>query len=131
MIIPDPGNAQACDRFAYVLSTPLKFSDPSGHANIWGHDETRNWWGAGYGPGEEPPIVQAPSNALDNAWKFTTSTAGIGSIFYESLDWVITIKDIVSGVSPAIALLGLMPILPGCVGKYIDDINKIDVFKVF
>jgi hypothetical protein len=127
-IIPDPGNAQAWDRFAYVVNNPLKYSDPSGHAHIWGHDETGG--GGGHGPQNPTPIPQAPPNALDNAWDFTTSAAEIvGSIIYEPLDWAITIKDVASGESPAIALIGLLPIFPGCVGKYIDDITQLFKFK--
>ncbi|MFZ3069971.1 MAG: RHS repeat-associated core domain-containing protein [Anaerolineaceae bacterium] len=30
-IVPDPGNSQAFDRYAYVNNNPLKYTDPSGH----------------------------------------------------------------------------------------------------
>jgi len=30
-IVPNPGDAQAFDRYAYVLNNPLKYNDPSGH----------------------------------------------------------------------------------------------------
>jgi RHS repeat-associated protein len=34
-IVPQPGNPQALNRYAYVLNNPLRFNDPSGHwANI-------------------------------------------------------------------------------------------------
>jgi hypothetical protein len=31
-IVPQPGNPQALNRYAYVLNNPLKYTDPSGHA---------------------------------------------------------------------------------------------------
>jgi len=30
-IVPEPGNSQAWDRFAYTLNNPLRYVDPSGH----------------------------------------------------------------------------------------------------
>ena len=30
-IVPNPGDAQAFDRYAYVLNNPLRYSDPTGH----------------------------------------------------------------------------------------------------
>jgi hypothetical protein len=31
-IVPDPANPQALNRYAYVLNNPLRYTDPSGHA---------------------------------------------------------------------------------------------------
>jgi len=31
-IVPDPANPQSLNRYAYVLSNPLRYTDPSGHA---------------------------------------------------------------------------------------------------
>jgi RHS repeat-associated protein len=30
-IVPEPGNPQALNRYAYVTNNPLKYTDPSGH----------------------------------------------------------------------------------------------------
>jgi len=30
-VVPQPGNPQALNRYAYVLNNPLKHTDPSGH----------------------------------------------------------------------------------------------------
>jgi hypothetical protein len=30
-IIPDPGNPQAWDRYAFTLNNPIRYTDPSGH----------------------------------------------------------------------------------------------------
>ena len=30
-IVPEPGNSQAFDRFAYVSNNPVKYLDPTGH----------------------------------------------------------------------------------------------------
>jgi hypothetical protein len=29
--VPEPGNPQALNRYAYVYNNPLKYTDPSGH----------------------------------------------------------------------------------------------------
>jgi len=31
-IVPEPGDPQALNRYAYVLNNPLRYNDPSGHA---------------------------------------------------------------------------------------------------
>jgi RHS repeat-associated protein len=34
-IVPNPGNPQAWDRYAFVYNNPLKYTDPSGHDPWW------------------------------------------------------------------------------------------------
>jgi RHS repeat-associated protein len=53
-IVPEPGNPQALNRYAYTLNNPVKYTDPTGHANdpfVGGRQ--REWW--------ESPTLQAPS----------------------------------------------------------------------
>ena len=33
-IVPEPGNPQALNRYSYVLNNPLRYTDPSGHAQV-------------------------------------------------------------------------------------------------
>jgi RHS repeat-associated protein len=35
MIVPEPSNAQALNRYAYVYNNPLNYTDPSGHSALW------------------------------------------------------------------------------------------------
>jgi len=46
-IVPQPGNPQALNRYSYVLNNPLKYSDPSGHAN---DPNAQGGIGAGWDP---------------------------------------------------------------------------------
>ena len=51
-LIPSPGNPMAWDRYAYVLNSPMRYSDPSGHVNEQGagigggsiEDVYPGWW---------------------------------------------------------------------------------------
>lgn len=36
-IVPDPGNSQDYDRYAYARNNPIKYTDPSGHCTVSGH----------------------------------------------------------------------------------------------
>ena len=36
-IVPDPGNPQTLNRYAYALNNPVKYTDPSGHATPEAH----------------------------------------------------------------------------------------------
>jgi len=40
-IVPEPGNPQALNRYSYVLNNPLRYTDPSGHAECV--DDECNW----------------------------------------------------------------------------------------
>src|SRR5690606_29713383 len=37
LIVPDPSNPQAFNRFSYVISNPINLTDPSGHCYIGGY----------------------------------------------------------------------------------------------
>jgi RHS repeat-associated protein len=84
-IVPEPGNPQALNRYAYSLSNPLKYIDPSGHASrpscagqpdCGVDDEDDN--GSGFTPPPNPvsPII---SGCTDSAcrYDFYSVTAGV------------------------------------------------------
>jgi len=61
-LIPEPGNPQSWDRYAYVENNPLRYTDPSGHMQSCGMEGCgivppliipRSQWGQ-YAPGENP-----------------------------------------------------------------------------
>ncbi len=72
-VVPQPGHPQALNRYSYVLNNPLKYTDPTGHANIAGTtpDDTE---GGKYIP---PPPVKPPTcdeNGVPDqtqAWVYT------------------------------------------------------------
>ena|GEM_PF-5947051 len=36
-MVPEPGNPQALNRYAYVVNNPLRYTDPSGHLPWWAY----------------------------------------------------------------------------------------------
>jgi hypothetical protein len=57
-LIPDPGNPQAWDRYAFTLNNPVKYIDPTGHISCKklgteGCDKNGN-----FVDNEPPPVVQ-------------------------------------------------------------------------
>ena len=59
-IVPEPGNSQGYNRYAYVMNNPLKYTDPTGYIQCEGADDCT-----------EPPA--APSPGEDPAWDRATS----------------------------------------------------------
>ncbi len=37
-LVPEPGNPQSLNRYAYVTNNPLRYADPSGHCVVGGHE---------------------------------------------------------------------------------------------
>jgi RHS repeat-associated protein len=69
-IVPEPGNPQALNRYAYVFNNPLKYLDPSGHDPCGGpgvHVPDCGVEGWGLKPGKTKPAVNTKP-----AWKTYT-----------------------------------------------------------
>jgi len=115
-IVPEPGNPAALNRYSYVLGNPLRYTDPTGHANecgIYGGTSCGD-----YGPKIPVESVQAPPDALDNVWAVTEL---IGSVLAEPADWVITARDFLNGNGSPWALVGVLPFVPSSAGKWVDE----------
>jgi RHS repeat-associated protein len=42
-MVPEPGNPQSLNRYSYVLNSPLKYTDPSGHEHWLGEGGGESW----------------------------------------------------------------------------------------
>ena len=126
-IVPEPGNPQALNRYSYVLENPLRYTDPTGHANECGTQAGTSC--GGVGPLWPVEIIQAPPDALNNVWAVTEL---VGSVLAEPADWVITARDFLRGEGSPWALVGLLPLVPSSAGKWADEVasglaKKIDI----
>ncbi|RLC83572.1 MAG: hypothetical protein DRI79_13785, partial [Chloroflexi bacterium] len=63
-IVPDPGNPQDLNRYAYVRNNPLRYTDPSGHRLAYDPEGEFTW--TFYD--DNPIIVEAPETVL-NEWE--------------------------------------------------------------
>ena len=72
-MVPEPGNPQALNRYAYVLNNPLRYNDPSGHAVCVDDDCS-----IVFGPRERHLIRRGPSayywaqGGLEMVWDWLT-----------------------------------------------------------
>jgi len=115
-VVPEPGNPQSLNRYAYVLNNPIRYNDPTGHAYECGVYAGTSC--ADVGPKFPGEIIQAPPDALDNVWAVTEF---VGAVVLEPADWVLTARDFLSGQGSPWALVGLLPLVPSSVGKYADE----------
>jgi RHS repeat-associated protein len=117
-LVPQPGNAQDWDRYAYVRNNPVAYSDPSGHKQECGHGGDTHC-GVGAGPLIATQIVQAREGSLDNIWAVTEFALGFVA---EPADWAVTSSHCIQGDCDPLMLLGLLPFIPSSLGSHTDDI---------
>jgi RHS repeat-associated protein len=75
-IVPEPGNPQALNRYSYVLNSPVRYTDPSGHM----HPEDNRPY---FPPKNEPFDPPVPGDyAYNYAESWVTGVQGIGGNFF-------------------------------------------------
>ncbi len=118
--MPDPGNPQSLNRYAYALNSPLRYTDPTGHA--W-RDMSD-----GAGPNGTGSWAGALASAARTNQEYSTVRAllvTVASVAAEPIDWGVTLHQCVTeGCNPALAALGLLPFIPGSVATHLDDISE-------
>ncbi len=136
-IVPEPGNPQALNRYAYVLNNPLRYTDPSGRRPTSGCE----YEGCSLRPGllpdsawqlpdgtqlpYDPQLAAAYSNSplLDPQTTAIVQTA-VGFLC-EWCDWGMTFYAWSQGDFSWWDLAGLLPILPAAVRRNADDLLEV------
>ena len=136
-IIPGAGDSKSYDRYTYVNNNPVRFVDPSGHANECGYNGTG---GCPHGPTvptlvyDQNGISQSAAsgvpledirNGVNNTWALVEFLLTVVS---DPADMIVSVRDCISGQCSPLMLLGLLPIIPSSLGKHVDDL--VDVEKV-
>jgi RHS repeat-associated protein len=126
-IVPEPGNPQAFNRYSWVLGNPLKFSDPSGHMEIYGgsYEPYSDYWYTYVNPNaagcqaSQEHIAQVGSLAVD-------FTPGVGDA--KGFAEVFTGRDLITGESlGAWRFLGLVGLSEVRHLRYADEILEMGV----
>ncbi len=97
-IVPDPANPQSLNRYAYVLNSPINFSDPSGHRECGATDNCNA--PLPYIPNERRPIEVTAWEARLLAIAAFAEAHGHGERQEEAIVWVALNR--VSGKTPII-----------------------------
>lgn len=133
-LIPGVYNPLALDRYAYVQNNPIRSNDPTGHDKCTGNQdflpdcETINGeWTRDWSVGEDDPYFDGDLGTKET---FTAIGEGIdlvGSIVVEPYDWYLTGRECLNGDCSPLALLGLLPFIPGSkADDIVDLITRLD-----
>jgi RHS repeat-associated protein len=123
-LVPDPGNPQSHNRYAYVLNSPVNYTDPSGHreCEIICDGETSSWrtyqdasWTGDW------DLEQQAANAAAAETVLTGVIETAAGILWEPVDWALALRDGFQWYDS----LGMLPFVPATVGKVGDDAHDL------
>ena len=116
VVVPEPGNPQALNRYSYVYNNPLKFVDPSGHSPDWFNEDWRE---------EFIEKHKREPTGLDIAYRYASMDATSRGSDWSVGHWVGALeragKDIVDSVERALPSVSVDIVE---IGGQDDELNK-------
>jgi RHS repeat-associated protein len=87
-VVPEPGNPQSLNRYAYVYNNPQRYMDPSGHIPIVYYDSVANSIIVVaniqiYGPGASAAVARDYEAAIERIWNDGEPTCEGKPVFVE------------------------------------------------
>jgi RHS repeat-associated protein len=130
-IVPEPGNPQSLNRYAYTLNNPVRYTDPTGHWAFEQTPEDQFFIPAARSPSgstmrvETDPCFSActgPAPVDDQTRAILETIAGVA---WEPADWAITFAHWGSGDFHVLDLAGLLPLVPASVTRVVRNADEV------
>ena len=124
--MPGYTNPQNLNRYSYVTNNPLRYTDPTGHkpCELVCEGDIINWTEANQGSAWEGEwdIKKQKKNEKKAEAILYGGAELLAGILFEPADWASTGYHCLTGDCSAWSLLGLVPGIPGSLGRHADDI---------
>ena len=130
-VVPQPGNPQSPNRYAYTLNNPVRYTDPTGH---WVFEQTpedpfyipyyQSPTGSSMRVESDPCLGACTGPAPIDPLSQAIGEAAVGML-WEPADWAITIAHWASGDFHPLDLVGLLPLVPASVTRVARNLDEV------